>query len=157
MNRLFRSYSSTGSKCSQPTSIPDIPADVGMINSESYELSDLDLDIGDWNIPKVATSQFYKSSWSLKTAFKTDYHVKTIEQVYGINKEYETCYLLSPSAIQAHRDKGHNFLHIGLVQVGVKPLIRRGLNNSILMALRDAHHIRFNDSLLRTIVTSLSN
>ena len=29
----------------------------------------------DWNIPKVATSQFYKSSsWSPFTAFKTDYH-----------------------------------------------------------------------------------
>ena len=70
-------------RCNQPTSIPDIPADVGAINSETYELSDLDLDIGDWNIPKVATSQFYKSSsWSPFTAFKTDYHVKTIEQVY---------------------------------------------------------------------------
>ena len=46
---------------------------------------------GYWNIPKVATSQFYKSSsWSPFTAFKTDYHVKIIEQVYGINKEYET-------------------------------------------------------------------
>ena len=55
-------------------------------------------------------------------------HDKTIEQVYGINKEYETCYLLSPSAIQKHRSKGHNFLHIGLVQIGVKPLTRRGLN-----------------------------
>ena len=93
----------------------------------------------------------------MKTAFKTDYHVKTIEQVYGINKEYETCYLLSPSAIQKHKAKGHNFLHIGLVQVGVKPLTRRGLNSSILMALRDARHIRFDDSLLGTIETSLSN
>ena len=62
MNRIFRSNSSTSSRCNQPTSIPDIPADVGAINSETYELSDLDLDIGDWNIPKVAISQFYKSS-----------------------------------------------------------------------------------------------
>ena len=62
----------------------------------------------------------------MKIAFKTDYHVKTIEQVYGIKKEYEMCYLLSPSAIQKHKDKGHNFLHIGLVQVGVKPLTKRG-------------------------------
>ena len=51
MNRIFRSNSSTSSRCNQPTSIPDIPADVGAINSETYELSDLDLDIGDWNIP----------------------------------------------------------------------------------------------------------
>ncbi|KAK9996670.1 hypothetical protein SO802_021356 [Lithocarpus litseifolius] len=42
-------------------------------------------------------------------------------------------------------------------KVGVKPLIRLGLNNSILLALRDTRHIRFNDSLLGTIETSLSN
>ena len=47
-------------------------------------------------------------------------------------------------------------MHIGLVQVGVKPLIREGLNSSILMALRDTCHIRFNDSLLGTIESSLS-
>ena len=92
----------------------------------------------------------------MKKAFKTDYHVRTIEQVYSINKEYETCYLLPSSALKAHRKEGHNFLHIGLVQVGVKPLIRERLNNSILMALRDTRHIRFNDSLLGTIESSLS-
>ena len=86
-----------------------------------------------------------------------DYHVRTIEQVYSINKEYETCYLLSPAAMKAHRKDGQKFLHIGLVQVGVKPLIREGLNNSILMALRDTRLIRFNDSLLGTIESSLSN
>ena len=120
-------------------------------------LSDTDLKLEDWNIPKVPTNQIYKSSsWSLKKAFKTDYHVRTIEQVYSINKEYETCYLLPFSALLTHRKEGHNYLHIGLVQVGVKPLIREGLNNSILMALRDTCHIRFNDSLLGTIKSSLS-
>ena len=65
--------------------------------------------------------------WSSKISFRTDYHVRTIEQVYSINKEYETCYLLSPAAMMAHRKDGQKFLHIGLVQVGVKPLIREGL------------------------------
>ena len=103
----------------------------------------------------MPTSEIYKSSWINKKIFKTDYNVKTIEQVYGINKEFETCYLLSPATIRAHKKQGHNFLHIGLVQVGIKPLIREGLNSSILMALRDTRHIRFNDSLLGTIETSL--
>ena len=64
--------------------------------------------------------------------------------------------MLTLATIKAHKKQGHNFLHIGLVQVGVKPLIKKGLNSSILMALRDTHHIRFNDSLLGTIETSLS-
>ena len=54
-----------------------------------------------------------------------------------MNKEYETCYLLPSTALKAHRKDEHKFLHIGLVQVGVKHFIREGLNNSILMALRD--------------------
>ena len=156
MNRLFRSNSSTSSRSSIPPFIPKIPQEDRVINSEDYQLSDVDLKLGDWNISKMPTSELYKSSWSFKKVFKTDYHVKTIEQVYGINKEYETCYLLSPATIKAHKKQGHNFLHIGLVQVGVKPLIRKGLNSSILMALRDTRHIRFNDSLLGTIETSLS-
>ena len=66
--------------------------------------SDLDQKLGDWNIPRVPTNQVYRSSsWSSKISFRTDYHVRTIEQVYSINKEYETCYLLSPAAMMAHR------------------------------------------------------
>ncbi|KAK9986097.1 hypothetical protein SO802_031048 [Lithocarpus litseifolius] len=140
MNRLFRSSFSTSYRSSLPKVPFEIPQD-GILNSESYELSDIDLKLGDWNIPKVPTHQIYKSSWSLKKAFRTDYHVKTIEQVYSLNKEYETCYLLTPSTLLAHRKEGHNYLHIGLVQVGVKPLIREGLNCSILIALRDTYHI----------------
>ena len=51
----------------------------------------------------MPTSEIYKSSWINKKIFKTDYHVKTIEQVYGINKEFETCYLLSLATIRAHK------------------------------------------------------
>ena len=82
-------------------------------------------------IPKVPTNQIYRSSWSLKKAFKTNYHVKTIEQVYSLNKEYETCYLLTPSALLTHKKDGHNYLHIGLVQVGVKPLTREDRKSNV--------------------------
>ena len=145
------------SSTSHRSSLPEIPQEDGILNSESYQLSDVDLKLGDWNIPKIPTDQIYrKSSWSLKKTFKTDYHVRTIEQVYSISKEYETCYLLPFSVLKEHKKEGHNYLHIGLVQVKVKPLIREGLNCSILMAFRDTCHIRFNDNLLGTIKSSLS-
>ena len=115
MNKMFRRSDSSTSIRSCSTTLPEIPQYDG-INSESYQLSDLDLKLGDWNIPKVPTNQFYKSSsWSLNKTFKIDYHVKTIEQVYSINKEYETCYLLSTVAVKAHRKSDHKFLHIGKV------------------------------------------
>ena len=157
MNRMFRRSDSSTSIRSSSTNLPEIPQEDGTINSESFQLSDVDQKLGDWNIPKVPTTQVYKSSsWSLKKTFKTDYHVRTIEQIYNISKEYETCYLLSPAAVKAHREKHHKFLHIGLVQVGVKPLIREGLNNSILMAFRDIRLLRFDDSILGTMESSLS-
>ena len=85
MNRLFRSNSYTSSRSSIPPSILEISQDDGTLNSEEYSIADVDLKLGDWNIPKIPTSEIYKSSWSFKKIFKTDYHVKTIEQVYGIN------------------------------------------------------------------------
>ncbi|KAL0001911.1 hypothetical protein SO802_015692 [Lithocarpus litseifolius] len=116
MSRLFRS-NSTSSLASRSTLFPEIPQETGIINSEEYELSDVDLKLGEWNLPTVPTKEFYKSSWNLKMTFKIDFHIKTIEQVYGINKEYETCYLFNPATIKAYKKKGHNFLHIGLVQI----------------------------------------
>ena len=104
INRFFRSNSSASSR----SSIPNIPEETEVVNSKSYELSDVELGLGDCNIPKIPINQIYKSSWSLKS-FKQDYQVKIVEQVYGINKEYETCYLFTPATIKAHKNKGHNF------------------------------------------------
>ena len=61
MNRLFRSSSSTSIRSSH-SSLPKIPQDDEILNSESYQLSDTDLKLGDWNITKVPTNQIYKSS-----------------------------------------------------------------------------------------------
>jgi hypothetical protein len=90
-------------------------------------------------------------------SFKSEHHVKTVEQVHAINKEHETCQLFSPESIRKHKSDGHNFIHIGLVQVATKPLTRKGLNASILLCLRDARFIDFSDSLLGLIKSSLYN
>ena len=149
---LFRSNSSISSR----SSMPDIPKESRVINYESYQVCHVDLGLGDWNIPKVTTNQIYKSSQSIKS-FSQDYNVKTVEQVYGPNREYETCYFFTSSTIKAHKKKGFNFLHIGLVQVGIKPLVRQGLNSSICMALRDIRHLNFDDSLLGVVQSNLSS
>ena len=44
-----------------------------------------------------------------------------------------------------------------MVQVVVKPLTREALNTSVLLYLRDDRHLRFNDSLLGMMETSLHN
>ena len=83
--------------------------------------------------------------------------MKKVEQVYGLNGEYETCYFFTSSTTKAHKKKGFNFLHVGLVQVGIKPLVREGLNSSVCIALRDMRHLNFDDSLLGVVQSDLSS
>ena len=51
--------------------------------------------------------------------------------------------------------KRFNYLHIGLVQVAVKPLTRKGNNAFVLMCLRDARFKVFSDSILGMIIASM--
>jgi hypothetical protein len=126
MNRLIKSNSSVSSRSTRILEIPEI------INEEHVEYHDEDsfIDVNDWKIPKVPSKEIYRKKWSM-TSFKTEQHVKTFEQVYALNKEHELCQLFSPEAIKRYRKEGHNFIHIGLVQVAIKPLTRRGLKASV--------------------------
>ena len=61
INRMFRRSDSSTSIRSSSTNPPEIPQEDGTINSESYQLSDLDQKLGDWNIPKVPTTQVLRN------------------------------------------------------------------------------------------------
>jgi hypothetical protein len=90
-------------------------------------------------------------------AFKSEHHVKTVEQVYASSKEHETCLLFSLESIRKHRSDGHNYIHIGLVQIAEKPLTRKWLNASVLLCLRDERFTNFSDITLGIIKSSLYN
>jgi hypothetical protein len=57
--------------------------------------------------------------------------------------------------IENSKAKGYKFLHIGSVQVAVKPLTRLGINASVLLCLRDARILNFRISILGMIQSSL--
>ena len=48
--------------------------------------------------------------------------------------------------------KKFSYLHIGMVQVAIKPLTRKGINASVLMCLRDARFKHFKDKIGRAHV-----
>ncbi|KAJ4709855.1 MP domain-containing protein [Melia azedarach] len=48
------------------------------------------------------------------------------------------------------------FLHLGLVQVGIKPLTREIRDASVLLCLRDGRFLNFNDSLLSVLESRLA-
>ncbi|KAL4643357.1 hypothetical protein ACB092_02G086400 [Castanea dentata] len=85
----------------------------------------------------------------------SEYKVRTVEQTFSISKTHEKCCLFSRKNINDFMTKKLKYLHIGLIQVVVKPLTRKGINASILMCLRDARFKRFNDSILGMTTASL--
>jgi hypothetical protein len=57
--------------------------------------------------------------------------------------------------IENSEAKGYKFLHIGSVQVAVKPLTRLGINTSVLLCLRDARFLNSRTSIVGMIQSSL--
>lgn len=151
MNRLFRSSSSVSSR-SPMTSIPSLP---DIINQEEHSYENISQDLGNWNIPSIDPKQIYQSTFT--DNFKTNYNVKTVEKIYAINKEHENCSLLTNEIIKKYTRKGNHFIHIGLIQVAVKPLSVKGINSSILLCLRDARYLNYVPSILGIMESSLHN
>ena len=148
MDRLQRSNSSVSSRTGCPLDI---------VNEEDHIVEDSELfpDFQKWNIPKVDTKFFYKTSF-VESAFHSAYKARTVEQIFSISKIHETCCLFSKRNISEFIvAKKSSYLHIGMVQVAIKTLTRKSINASILMCLRDARFKNFKDSILGMITASL--
>ena len=144
MDRLWRSNSSVSCP-------PDI------VNEEDHTIDDneLILDFHNWNIPKVDTKIVYKTSF-VESAFHSAYKARIVEQIFSISKTHEKCCLFTKKNIgEFLASKKFSYLHIGMVQVAIKPLTRKGINASVLMCLRDARFKVFKDSILGMITASL--
>ena len=150
MNRLFKCSSSASSSMANLSELSDI------VNQEEHEYQDLDTCLGDRNIPKIPVKEIYKSSF-LNNTFCTDQIAKTAEHVFAITKHEERCSLLSQQSVKHHLERGYNYIHVGLIQVAIKPLTRQGLNSSILLSLRDSRFTVYSDSLLGLMESSLHN
>ena len=48
-------------------------------------------------------------------------------------------------------------MHIGLVQVAVKPLFRKGLDIPVCVILRDGRFLNFDDSMLGVLQSNLAD
>jgi len=124
-----------------------------IVQSEEITIKDFTKNIDDWKIPKISQTQIYqKSKYDI---FKTDFTIKTEERDIQLTKPFETIQLLSKKSLQKHLAQNYKYIHIGLVQVGIKPLTKEGLNTSILAVLCDARFQNFQDSLLSSIESSL--
>ncbi|KAH9781471.1 hypothetical protein KPL71_008488 [Citrus sinensis] len=124
-----------------------------VVNSEEFIIEDFNKAIDNWDLPKVSKDKIYKMK---KLDFlKTDCVIKTEERDITLSKPFETIHLFSEHSLKKLKEKNFNYIHIGLIQVSIKPLTKERLNTSILAVLRDGRFISFDDSLLSSIESNL--
>ncbi|KAH9660105.1 hypothetical protein KPL70_024093 [Citrus sinensis] len=124
-----------------------------VVSSEEFFIENFDKAIDCWELPKISKEKIYKTK---KLDFlKNDYIIKTEECDITLSNPFETIHLFSEHSLKKLRENNFNYVHIGLIQVGIKPLTKEGLDTSILAVLRDGRFISFDDSLLSSIESSL--
>ena len=89
--------------------------------------------------------------------FRATYKIKVSENTHSIGSETETIELLNPRDREILRKQNFKILHVGAIQVAIKPLTRLGLNKPICACLRDARHNNFDDSLLGVIESNMAH
>jgi len=87
--------------------------------------------------------------------FKKAYSVKTHEEAISLQSGMQTIDMIKPNSIESHLRANYRFMHIGLVQVAIKPLLKTGVNAPIYLALRDKRLRHYKSSLLAVIQTNV--
>jgi hypothetical protein len=126
------------------------------VNKEEVSIVSSDKNWQDWKLPLVPQNKIYKKTTFSNLTFLSNYTIKTVERTYSLRQSFETIQLLSEKEINKNKDN-FSFIHIGLVQVAVKPLTRQGLNTSVFLGLRDGRFKIYQDALLGMVESSLYN
>ncbi|PIN17194.1 hypothetical protein CDL12_10144 [Handroanthus impetiginosus] len=142
MNRVIRSFSRNNSSSSS------LMADR---NKEIIISENANQNLQNWKLPETSASQIYESK---VFDFKSDYVIKMVEESIPLQKGFKELSMLSKRLIEHHKQK-YKYLHIGMIQIGLKPLTRIGLNTSALILVRDRRHNQFEDSLLGIVESTL--
>ncbi|KAI5681992.1 hypothetical protein M9H77_03220 [Catharanthus roseus] len=75
----------------------------------------------------------------------------------NIQEKFQTISLLSKASLNKYAEKGFRYIHYGLIQVAVKPLVHIGVDAPVYLALRDKRLKRYKPSLLAMIQTNICN
>ncbi|XP_056689414.1 uncharacterized protein [Spinacia oleracea] len=96
--------------------------------------------VDDWKFPKIPVNQVYK-----KKMFRifTSYAVREVENTVTLREHEQnvTIHLLSERFLKGFIKKKHRYMHLGLVQIAIKPLQRDGLKAPIVICLRDSRQL----------------
>lgn len=116
-------------------------------------ISKTEQDLQNWKIPIESFNKIYQiGNFSLFRRL----NIKTCESTISTNNSFETIKLLISADLDRYK-KEFRFLHIGLVQVAVKPMFRKGLDIPVCLLLRDDRLLNFDDLFLGVLESNLAH
>ncbi|PIA24761.1 hypothetical protein AQUCO_35200001v1 [Aquilegia coerulea] len=106
-----------------------------------------------WDMPRIEPKRIYNiGSFDYKVAMS----IKTVEHTMPINGNKKSIPLITEQDIIRYRQNYH-YIHIGLIQIAVKPLHLKGIDCCFLLALRDARCTNYQKSLMGIMESTTSN
>ncbi|KAK3212823.1 hypothetical protein Dsin_017529 [Dipteronia sinensis] len=139
---------------SRPVIEPDDDNSTTGQSVANYETNWNDKDLNNWQLPDIQKSSIYKKKNILD--FRTLLGQKTKEINVKFQHNTFSANLLNKNSLNHYCKIGYNDLHIGSVQIGIKPLSNIGINNSLLVVLRDKRITDYKESILRIAETTLT-
>lgn len=163
MSRLFRTLSSLGSSrrdraiVTSGLSAHELAdrSDQDRYQNQELEIAEIENKLQNWTLPDISFKEIYKSS--MFENFKTHSITQTIESSKSITQQHESINLLNEELLDKHKQQGFNYIHLGLIQVAVKPLHKLGLNTPILLVLRDSRIKTFPESIIAILESNLND
>ena len=107
-------------------------------------------------MPEIDVDKLYKlPTFQFKAAqlfrfTSVNIPVSTGQDVYQIP-------LIKPEDIEWGLSKGYRYIHLGMLQFGINPLVRPGLNTSCLACVLDTRMNQFHDALIGGFQSPLNN
>ena len=105
-----------------------------------------------WVMPRIDIDTIYKIG---TFEFKKAYSIKTHKEAISLQSGMQTIGIIKQNSIKSHLKANYRFMHIGLVQVAIKPLLKTGVSAPIYLALRDKSLYHYKSSLLAVIQTNV--
>lgn len=124
-----------------------------VVNSNEVNYPKIPNKWDNWKFPKISLPTIYKKG-SFKFFF--DYTIKTIEHIISLEQDDQVIRLLDSKSKQKHK-KYYNFIHLGMIQITAKPLVRIGLNTLIIICLRYNRHLDYRDSIIEVVLAGLNS
>ncbi|XP_050876956.1 uncharacterized protein LOC127080691 [Lathyrus oleraceus] len=83
--------------------------------------------------------------------------IHTTKSATSISNKHETINFLNRKLLENYVKEGYRYIHLGLIQIAIKPLHKLGLNTPILLVLRDTRIKDFHNSTIAIVESNLND